>query len=40
MKLVFIEAALADLKSIRSYTLENWGSTQEERYLDSLWAAG
>jgi len=38
MKLTLTEAALGDLKSIRDYTLEHWGSAQEERYLDSLWA--
>ncbi|MEO5713839.1 MAG: type II toxin-antitoxin system RelE/ParE family toxin [Luteolibacter sp.] len=38
MKLLLTEAALADLKAIRDYTLENWGADQEERYLDSLWA--
>lgn len=37
MKLVLTEAALADLKSIRAYTLENWGEAQETRYLDQLW---
>ena len=37
MKLVLTEAALADLKSIRHYTLESWGSAQEERYLGNLW---
>lgn len=37
MKLVLTEAALGDLKSIRDYTLENWGSIQEERYLDRMW---
>lgn len=38
MKLILTEAALADLRSIRAYTLETWGKTQEARYLDSLWA--
>ena len=36
MKLVLAEAALADLRSIRRYTLENWGEAQENRYLDGL----
>jgi len=33
----FTEAALSDLRSIRNYTLETWGSEQERLYLDSLW---
>ena len=37
MKLVVTEAALADLRSIRAYTLERWGKAQEQRYLDGLW---
>ena len=37
MTLDFTSAAVADLQSIRAYTLENWGERQEQRYLDSLW---
>lgn len=28
-------AAVCDLQSIRNYTLERWGSEQEQAYLDS-----
>lgn len=38
MRLRLTEAALADLRSIRAYTLETWGSDQEQRYLDRIWA--
>lgn len=38
MKLVLTEAALDDLRSIRVYTLENWGVEQEERDLRNLWS--
>jgi len=38
MKFVLTEAALADLRSIRAYTLERWGTEQEERYLRTLWS--
>ncbi len=38
MKLVLTEAAIADLRSIRLYTLETWGSDQEETYLHQIWA--
>jgi toxin ParE1/3/4 len=38
MKLILTEAALEDLRSIRAYTLESWGTEQERIYLDSLWA--
>ncbi len=37
MKLELTEAAVEDLRSIRDYTLEQWGSEQEEIYLDGLW---
>lgn len=37
MKLELTEAALADLRSIRRYTLKAWGKAQEERYIDLLW---
>ncbi|MBC8039282.1 MAG: type II toxin-antitoxin system RelE/ParE family toxin [Opitutaceae bacterium] len=30
-------AALADLRSIRAYTLERWGAEQEAAYLDRMW---
>jgi toxin ParE1/3/4 len=38
MKLVLTEAALDDLRSIRDYTLETWGTEQEELYLSKLWS--
>ena len=38
MKLILTEAALEDLRSIRAYTLENWGAEQEERYLRQIWS--
>lgn len=37
MTLDFTKAAVSDLQSIRSYTLETWGVEQEQRYLDELW---
>lgn len=37
MKLELTPAALADLRSIRAYTLERWGAAQEEAYLDRMW---
>ena len=37
MKLELTQAALADLRSIRAYTLENWGAAQEIAYLDRMW---
>ena len=37
MKLELTPAALADLRSIRDYTLERWGSAQEAAYLDRMW---
>jgi toxin ParE1/3/4 len=37
MKLELTPAALADLRSIRAYTLERWGPTQEMAYLDQMW---
>jgi|Laugresubdmm15sn_1035100.scaffolds.fasta_scaffold33431_2 toxin ParE1/3/4 len=37
MKLELTPAALADLRSIRAYTLERWGLTQEIAYLDQMW---
>ena len=38
MTLDFTAAAISDLRSIRTYTIENWGADQEQVYLDSLWA--
>jgi toxin ParE1/3/4 len=38
MKFALTEAALEDLRSIRAYTLETWGSEQEEIYIDKLWS--
>ena len=37
MTLDFTKAAVSDLQSIRSYTLERWGAEQEQSYLDALW---
>ncbi len=37
MTLDFTKAAISDLQSIRSYTLERWGAEQEQHYLDALW---
>jgi toxin ParE1/3/4 len=37
MKLELTPAALADLQSIRAYTLERWGPAQEEAYLERMW---
>lgn len=37
MTLDFTKAAVSDLQSLRSYTLETWGGAQEQRYLDALW---
>lgn len=37
MTLDFTKAAVADLQSIRAYTLKNWGDQQEQLYLNSLW---
>jgi toxin ParE1/3/4 len=37
MTLEFTHAAIADLQSIRSYTLQVWGAEQDQVYLDSLW---
>ena len=37
MTLDFTNAAIADLRSIRSYTLRTWGEKQEQIYIDSLW---
>ena len=38
MNLEFTPAALADLRGIRTYTLDNWGAEQEQKYLDAIWA--
>lgn len=37
MTLDITKAAVADLQSIRDYTLETWGPEQERIYLDSMW---
>lgn len=37
MTLDIASAALADLRSIREYTLERFGAAQEKAYLDGLW---
>lgn len=37
MKLDLTPAALADLRSIRTYTLDRWGAEQESAYLDRMW---
>jgi toxin ParE1/3/4 len=38
MKLDITEAAVEDLRSIRTYTLHTWGEQQEQVYIDRLWA--
>ena len=38
MKLEVTPAALADLRSIRAYTLDRWGAAQEQVYLDQIWS--
>jgi len=37
MTLDFTPAAISDLRSIREYTLEKWGTGQEQAYLNALW---
>jgi len=37
MKVILSPSAVLDLQSISDYTLRNWGSEQEERYLKALW---
>jgi plasmid stabilization system protein ParE len=37
MDLDITDAAIADLRSIRAYTLDRWGEEQEARYLDEMW---
>lgn len=37
MTLDVTSAALADLRAIREYTLEHFGASQEQAYLDALW---
>ena len=37
MNLELTHAALDDLRSIRAYTLEQWGPVQERQYLDQIW---
>ena len=37
MRLEITLAAVADLRSIRQYTLSVWGERQEAAYLDRLW---
>jgi toxin ParE1/3/4 len=37
MKLILSPAAILDLQSISDYTLQTWGSEQEELYLKGLW---
>jgi toxin ParE1/3/4 len=38
MTLDFTHAAIADLQSIRDYTLSMWGEQQEASYLDAMWS--
>ena len=38
MRIELSEAALRDIQNIRCYTLRQWGSLQEEKYLNSVWA--
>ncbi len=37
MRLELTQAALADLRSIRRYTLKRWGKAQEQHYIDLIW---
>ena len=37
MNLELTQAALDDLRSIRAYTLDQWGPVQEQQYLDQIW---
>jgi toxin ParE1/3/4 len=37
VKLELTRAALDDLRSIRDYTLDQWGPAQEQQYLDQIW---
>lgn len=37
MNLELTHAALGDLRSIRAYTLDQWGPAQEQQYLDQIW---
>jgi toxin ParE1/3/4 len=37
MKIILSPSAVRDLQSISDYTLRNWGTEQEERYLKGLW---
>jgi len=37
VRLEITQAALEDLRSVRDYTLETWGSAQEQAYLERIW---
>jgi len=37
VKLEITNAAIADIRSIREYTVEQWGERQDEIYSDRLW---
>ncbi len=37
MKIDLTPAAIEDLRAIRQYTLDKWGSRQEENYLNEIW---
>jgi toxin ParE1/3/4 len=37
VKLEITEAAIADIRSIREYTVLQWGERQDEIYSDRLW---
>jgi len=37
MTLDLTDAAIDDLRKIREYTLQNWGTHQEELYLTGIW---
>ena len=37
VKLEITDAAIADIRSIREYTLLQWGERQDEIYADLLW---
>jgi len=39
MELFLSPAALSDLQSISSHTLQVWGEEQEIRYLEAVWQA-
>jgi plasmid stabilization system protein ParE len=40
LRIKLSEAALRDIQNIRRYTLRQWGSLQEEKYLNSVCQMG